>query len=47
MSRLLQGSSSLLQVDTSSSLLGDSGIYFMVSSEVEINEKQFSNNFIP
>jgi hypothetical protein len=42
MSRLLQGSSRLLQVDTSSSLLGASGIFFRDSSKVDINDNQFS-----
>jgi hypothetical protein len=44
MSRLLQGSSRILQVDKSSSLLGDSGIFFRDSSEVDINDKKNSNN---
>jgi hypothetical protein len=41
MSRLLQGSSRILQVDTSSTDLGASGIFFMDSSKIEINENQF------
>jgi hypothetical protein len=43
MSMLLQHSSRILQVDTSSSLLGAYGIFFRASSKVEINDNQFSN----
>jgi hypothetical protein len=42
---LCQGSSRLLQADTSSSLLGAYVIFFMASSKVDINDNQFSKSF--